>query len=254
MLYSIIPGGAARSKDGRGCRLIVSFIIANRSVIRRCGTVIKTSLSEKAYNRVREKVIGLDGGQYLSIREFANEIGVSYTPAREAFQRLEKEGLLERIPNVGYFVPRINIRHIEEIFQVRECLELFVLDKVFTAMSSQDLDFLSECTSNQESCLKKKDIQQYIIWDQRFHMRPFEIYKNSYFLDLIKNVREKHLICSIKIARRESNIAINEHREIINYLKNGDRNHALSTLGLHIENAKQRMKTGFISLSQWPAG
>jgi len=209
-------------------------------------------LSEKAYDIIRKKVISLNEGQYLSIRELANEIGMSYTPAREAFQRLEKEGLLERIPNVGYFVPQINIRQIEEIFQVRECLEVFVLGQVFDLLTLQDLNLLTEYTNSQEKFLKKKDIHQYIVLDQKFHFLPFEIYKNSYFIDLIKNARERHLLCSIKIARQRD-VAIREHREIIEYLRIRDKEHVLSTLEYHIQNAKQRMKDGYISLSQWPS-
>ena len=89
------------------------------------------SLSDKAYNLIKEKLISCDEGEYLSIREMSEQIGMSYTPVREAFQRLAKEGLLEQVPKLGFFVRRIDIRRISEIFQVRECLELFVLERVF---------------------------------------------------------------------------------------------------------------------------
>lgn len=211
------------------------------------------TLSDRAYNLIKEKIISYDEGQYLSIREMASEIGMSYTPVREAFQRIEKEGLLKRIPNVGFFVPQIDIRHIEEIFQVRECLEVFVLDKVFDLITAEDLETLSDYVDNQVEHLRKGEIHQYVMVDKQFHMLPFRLYGNSHFIDLIENVREQHLICSVKIARNESTEAIKEHRELIEHMGNKDKERALSTLRTHIDNAKQRMKDGYISLRQWPA-
>lgn len=206
------------------------------------------SLSDKAYNLIKEKLISCDEGEYLSIREMSEQIGMSYTPVREAFQRLAKEGLLEQVPKLGFFVRRIDIRRISEIFQVRECLELFVLERVFDKLTPNDLETLSSYVDGQTEQLAKGDIRQYITLDEQFHLLPFQLYGNSYLTRLIQNVRQEYLICSIKIATCKSHEAIEEHRQMIAHMRSKDKAATLETLRSHIRNAEERMKAGYISL------
>lgn len=53
----------------------------------------------------------------------ANEIGTSRMPVREAFRRLAVEGLVTIRPNRGAVVTGLNIKEMEEIFQMRAVLE-----------------------------------------------------------------------------------------------------------------------------------
>lgn len=207
-----------------------------------------TALSEKAYSIIKERLNSFEKGKHLSVRQIAKQLGMSYTPVREAFHRLEREGFLERVPNVGFFVARMDINDIIEIFQVRECLERFVLEKVFDIITDDEIRVLSDCVRQQEVFLGKGDIKQYMKMDERFHFVFFELYGNRHFIRLIKNVREQYLICSDRIAKAGSAEAIMEHKQIIEHIKNRDKEKALSLMVAHIENAKQRMKEGYIRL------
>lgn len=206
------------------------------------------TLSGKAYNYIKDKIFNSEKGRYLSVREMANEIGVSYTPVREAFQRLEREGLLQLVPKVGFFVPRMDIADIVEIFQVRECIERFVFERVFDQITETDLQKISDLIDRQEQCLKNGQISEYVRLDEEIHMTFFVRYKNSHFIQLIKNVREQYLICSIKIAKQGSIEAINEHRQIVAHTRSRNREKAVELLVAHIESAKQRMRDGYISV------
>jgi len=73
------------------------------------------TLSEHAYVVLKEKLLTMEGGAYLSMRQFANEIGMSYTPVREAFLRLQNEGALKQIPNVGFLVATMDIKEILQL-------------------------------------------------------------------------------------------------------------------------------------------
>src|SRR5258706_5751870 len=65
----------------------------------------------------------LQPGDKLVEVQMGKQLGVSRAPLREAFQRLEQIGLVEKIPNRGTFVSTLTERDIKELHNVRELLE-----------------------------------------------------------------------------------------------------------------------------------
>ena len=62
-------------------------------------------------------------GDELSLTEVANQLGISRTPVREAFQELEGEGLITLRMNRGAVVNQIDRKFIQDIFEMRKLLE-----------------------------------------------------------------------------------------------------------------------------------
>lgn len=207
-----------------------------------------SELGEKAYRIIKEKLPGFENGKYLSARALSSEIGMSYTPVREALLRLQREGLLRRIPNVGFFVVNLDTRDIEEIFQVRECLEKFVFESVFDLISDNEIQEMGELIEKQKKALEKGDIKEYIKADEKFHFTFFRIYNNKHFISYIKNVREHYLLCSNKVATKGGTDGIDEHVQILKEIKAKNKEQAVKCLMAHIENARQRMKEGYVNI------
>ena len=84
------------------------------------------TLSEQAYEKIREMVLKAEPGTFLSVRKCAADLGFSYTPTREALRRLNAEGMLELVPKVGFFTARMDLRDITDIYQSRECIEQYI--------------------------------------------------------------------------------------------------------------------------------
>ncbi len=62
-------------------------------------------------------------GEELSLTAVAEQLGVSRTPVREAFQTLEAEGLIKLRMNRGAVVNKIDDKFIKDIFDMRMLLE-----------------------------------------------------------------------------------------------------------------------------------
>ena len=62
-------------------------------------------------------------GDELSLTDVANQLGISRTPVREAFQELEGEGLITLRMNRGAVVNQIDRKFIQDIFEMRKLLE-----------------------------------------------------------------------------------------------------------------------------------
>ncbi len=180
---------------------------------------------------------------------------MSYTPVREAFKRLEREGLLERIPNVGYLIPRMSKNNIEEIFQVRECLETFVLKKVFNSLSEENIAILENYIKEQKEALSQENIKMFYENDKCFHLLFFEVYGNSHMKDIIKNIRERYSLCSLSTITESKSKdkhgisqAIKEHEKIIDCIKDGNKQKAVESLIKNIRKSRDRLMKGNISL------
>lgn len=210
--------------------------------------MVKNTLSEKAYQALKDKIINLKSGSYLSARQFASEIGMSYTPVREAFLRLNREGAIKQVPNVGFFVETVDLADLYQSYEVRECIEPFVLKKAFNRFTSEDIATMRTFVENQAKALSSGNIMEYMNLDIELHEIMFRIYNNRQLLELYRNIREQHMFCSNKIAITFNEDALHEHTLFIDAIEAGDLEKALYILNTHIENAKQRMKEGYISV------
>jgi DNA-binding GntR family transcriptional regulator len=208
--------------------------------------VERSTLSDKAYYMIKDMIPACEKGQYLSMRDIATQIGMSYTPVREAFQRLKGEGLLDLAPNVGFFVPRLDMKDLMQIFQVRECIEGFVFERAFDLLTREDIIELKDSVERQRKFLNKGEIREYLRTDEQFHLVFLRTYNNPHLTTLVNEVRDKYLVCSKRI-REGSSEAIEEHKRIIEFIEAGQKEEGAKLLEAHIVAAKQRMMEGYIS-------
>ena len=207
------------------------------------------SLSEQAYDVLKEKLLTMESGAYLSSRQFASEIGISYTPVREAFLRLQKEGALKQIPNVGFFVAQMDINEILQLFQVRECIEPFVLKQVITRVTPSHIILMRGFVEEQRQALENEDITKYMKLDIKIHEVLLDIYGNPHIKSLYHTIRETYLFCSKRIAQSFYPGALEEHINLIDAIESGDTELSLRILNEHMESAKQRIMEGFVKVN-----
>ncbi|MFD5470744.1 GntR family transcriptional regulator [Streptomyces sp. NPDC127105] len=81
--------------------------------------------AERAYDLTKELIIGgqLPGGSLISEGEIAERTSLSRTPVREAFLRLQAEGLLQLFPKRGAVVVPVGPGEAEDVLELREALE-----------------------------------------------------------------------------------------------------------------------------------
>jgi len=213
-------------------------------------TITKTNgfLSEQAYCALKEKLMTLESGAYLSARQFASEINMSYTPVREAFLRLHQEGALKQIPNVGFIVVSMDVNEILQLFQVRECIEPFVLQKVITRVTPSHIILMRGYVDEQKQALEAGDIAKYMKLDITIHEVLLDIYDNPHLKSMYHTIREKYLFCSKRIAQSFYPGAIEEHISLIDAIESMNTELALKILGEHFESAKQRIMEGYIKV------
>ena len=104
----------------------------------------KNTVQNAVYQELKKGIMTLHlvPGTEMSTQEIATKLQVSRTPVREAFIQLQKEGLVEAIPQKGTKVSPINIKRVGQERFLRESLELSVIEPFLANVNTQDYQFL----------------------------------------------------------------------------------------------------------------
>jgi len=206
----------------------------------------KPTLSDIAYQNIKDYISNANPDTHISVRELAARMGIGYTPVREAFLKLQNEGFLRQVPGVGYFVEENSIHEIMHIFQVRECVEVYVMNAVFDSLGEAHFAVMRGLLEEQRKAFAGGDIRTYSVVDIRFHSVTLDVCGNKYFTDLLQNVRERFLLCSSQVARDHSHKGIDEHEGILLSMESGDKEKTVGLLRNHILSAKERIREGYL--------
>jgi DNA-binding GntR family transcriptional regulator len=102
-------------------------------------------LKDSVYLKLRQEIVSakLPPGYLLREAELAARFGVSKTPLREAFVRLEKDGFVEIAPYRSAVVGGYSRQDLREIYEVRELLEGLCAREAALNIATEDLAALS---------------------------------------------------------------------------------------------------------------
>jgi DNA-binding GntR family transcriptional regulator len=125
---------------------------------------VPESLSQSIARFLEEKIIEgkMEAGKRLVPDEIAESLKVSKSPVREALLNLQKEGLVNNVPRVGFFVADINMEDIDEIYPIRAALISLtiklIIEKEYEPNFIKTLEsFLTEM----QKCVRKEDLEGY---------------------------------------------------------------------------------------------
>ncbi|HCB02694.1 MAG TPA: GntR family transcriptional regulator [Nocardioides sp.] len=76
-------------------------------------------------------------GAQLREAHLAADLGISRAPLREAFSRLEEEGLVERVAFRGAFVAQVSLQTIEEIAVLRYLVEPYAAEQTAARLGDE---------------------------------------------------------------------------------------------------------------------
>ncbi len=141
------------------------------------------SVTERTY-RALERAISqnkLLPGQPLVIADLAEELGVSRTPVREALLMLEKAGLVETA-NGRMTVAGLSTVDLDEVFEFREAIELFCIEKVAERAAKDRLAPLRFLLDVQAGTDARLDAAAAAAADLRFHRAVVALADNERLL------------------------------------------------------------------------
>ncbi len=140
--------------------------VARRNPVRR-GRLVAPQI----YFDLRERIVSVSlvPGELLSEVRIAQDYGVSRTPVREAFKRLEEEGLLEVVPKVGSFVARIDLDAVRDSQFIRETLECRIVELAAARIRPAQRSQLVAVLLRQNAASEANDSAGFFRADENMH-------------------------------------------------------------------------------------
>lgn len=200
----------------------------------------KYSLQGRVFNRLREDILSGKYKENDELREMTigAELGVSRTPVREALRQLEFEGLVSIIPNKGAYVIGISKKDLKDIYEMRASLEGLCAGWATKNATIENISRLEEILDLSEFQYSKKKYEKVLELDNEFHEVLYEmadskmLYKTlSDFHHYLEIIRKKTLSSDERVKA-----SIKEHRDIVDAIKEGDKDKAEGLAVRHMKN------------------
>ena len=152
----------------------------------------RKSLREEVYDSLKKSILHgkLKGGQRLIEEQLAHQIGISRTPVREAFHRLERDELVTRLPKGGFAVREFTKEDVEEIFGIRSALESYAVFLATFHISPEKISNLEKKIVETEKALKSRDNDKVVQLHTEFHDLLYKSCKSNKLIEMINNFRD----------------------------------------------------------------
>jgi DNA-binding GntR family transcriptional regulator len=213
-------------------------------------TISKTraveNLSARVYNQIKNLILcnEIMPGQKLHHQQLSERLGVSRTPVREALTRLVQEGYVSFLPNRGFTCKEIRMQEAEELYELREALEAFAVEKAIATLTENALTQLREKINAYGRDVQHRFTRERLVYDQDVHLQIAKLTGNETLRNTLSHVFER-----IVLKRRTDGLydpargidAHHEHLRLLDAMEQRDAAAAVAILRNHIQAGKKNV-------------
>ena len=209
----------------------------------------RPAAKDRAYHFVKHRVLHGDytGGELISEGEVAAALQMSRTPVREAFLRLETEGLLRLYPQRGALVVPVSADEVRAVLEARQVLEQFAVEKVLRrAAGTRDavVAQLEAHIARQRANGERGLLDAFLEQDRLFHTELVKAAGNELFTGLYTSLRDRQVRMVAESTLREPDrmdTILAEHAEIAAAISAGDLDRARTAVQIHIAGTRSAL-------------
>ena len=202
----------------------------------------RSSISEQAYQYLRSLILAqeLGPGDIFTERRLAEQINASRTPLRTAINRLEGEGLIERLTNGSIVIRQVAVEELLEILLIRRLLE-----GEAAAQSAHRVrpDKIADMMAKSHALLADPDVEFDPFWtyDDGFHLFIAEGSEKPLLANMIQNLRNKARMCHMVRMERNFEAQAREHIAVLEALEARDPERARAEMINHLDRVRERL-------------
>jgi DNA-binding GntR family transcriptional regulator len=203
------------------------------------------SLADQAYYRIRELIVTLElpPGSLVNERELMEQMGLGRTPVREALRALARERLVDVYPRRGMFVSPVDAGDLAGLSEVRMTLEShaarLAAERATEAERAETDALLAELDGS-----TAHDERSLIDLDQRLHRHVYRCAHNPFLEATLNEYYMLTLRIWFLVLDRVIRLgdAIQEHRELLEAIRDRDPARAEDVMRRHVEGFEQAIR------------
>ncbi len=203
-------------------------------------------LREQVHKKLKESIINgiLPPHKRLIEEKIAAEMEMSRTPVREAIQKLEKEGLIHKLPRGGYAISVVTIEDVDDVFGLRSVIEGYAAYLATMRATGEDIAVLEEIVKKEEKYLKEKKYDEIVALNTEFHEKLYKAARSLKLYGMIYDLRDYIHRFRVMILRHQDfvEISIKDHKDMITMMKAKDAPRVEKLVRKHITRGKNLLK------------
>jgi DNA-binding GntR family transcriptional regulator len=153
----------------------------------------RKSLGQHVFENLKQAIIRgeVAPGDRLVESRLADALDISRTPVREAIHKLEREGLLRRLPKGGFAVMNFSREDIEETFGIRCVLESYAARLAAQNYSEEELLPLEEKLREFQRLLDNGRLDELPRINTEFHNILYALSRSPKLIKMINDLRDQ---------------------------------------------------------------
>lgn len=178
----------------------------------------------------------LKAGAFLEEEAVGRATGVSRTPVREAFHKLEAERYLELHPRRGARVREVTAREMLEVYETRRLIEGFAVNRICREALRLPTSLVPHVATMRE--LGDRDRARHVEMDRLFHRSLVEAAGNDVLLETYDRLRARQECVAMTALNADPSrlpTILDEHEAILAALGRGDAEAAVAVLDRHLQ-------------------
>lgn len=204
-----------------------------------------SNLTLKVYQQIIELMLEYEivPGQRLVFIDLAKQLGVSRTPVNNALSILAQEGYLDFVPNQGYSVHKLTLKEAENLFEIREILEVGFLGKAIRDITDKKIDNVRKCKLDYEKAMSGHVNRKLFILDTAFHAAMIDMAANEILSAQYRDICQK-----IFLRFRTEDLRMNriveikkEHNDLYEAIRIKDVERSKELVRMHHKHAKENL-------------
>ena len=196
-----------------------------------------------AYEILKHAIITGDipAGERIVETEYASKLHISRTPLREALRKLERDGLVEYEMRRGVIVRAFTINDVEEIYTIRNAMEMLTLPAIIEKATPEDIRSLRSKLAAMDELIAKDDVENLSPLTREFHGQLTAICHQNRILRVIEGQDEYIRRFSAMAIRQYPRLAEahKEHYQLVELVEKKDLEGFRALTQHHIETSKQ---------------
>jgi DNA-binding GntR family transcriptional regulator len=180
-------------------------------------------------------------GDRLVESRIAEILNISRTPVREAIHKLEREGLLKRLPKGGFTVVNLTREDIEETFGIRCVLESYAARLAAINYKEEELEPLRRKIEDFQRCLDQGKMDRLPRINTEFHNLLYALSRSPKLIKMINDLRDqiyrfRRIILKMEDMARVSN---EDHRKMLEAIQTRELERVEELVTEHILRGRQ---------------